>query len=102
MRKPGGSIANPNAAGAGQPATIPNPGHSIPAICEKRMILAAFTAKIYQSIGRNIDQHTMNRARLKKFEAHQLLIEEHNDPEKLPVVSKTMGIVKAMDLVPSH
>ena len=102
VRKPGGSIANPNAGIAGQPAVIPNPGHAIPAICEKRLILAAFTAKIYRSIGRVINQNSMNRERLKQFEAHRLLIEEHDDPEKLPVVSKTMGIVKAMDMVPSH
>ena len=102
VRKPGGVIPNPNAGVAGQPATIPNPGHSIPAICEKRLILAAFTARIYKSIGRPINQTTLNRGRLKQFEAHRLLIEEHDDPEKLPVVSKTMGIVKAMDMVPSN
>ena len=27
---------------------------------------------------------------------------DHEDPEKLTVVSKTFGIVKAMDLVPGH
>ena len=54
VRKPGGAIPNPNAGEAGQPATIPSPGHSIPPICEKRMILTAFTAKIYRSIGREI------------------------------------------------
>ena len=44
----------------------------------------------------------MNRARLKKFDEHRALIEEHKDPEKLPQVSKTFGIVKAMDLIPGH
>ena len=29
-------------------------------------------------------------------------MDEHKDPEKLPQVSKTFGIVKAMDLVPGH
>ena len=49
-----------------------------------------------------IDPASMNRARLKKFDAHCVLMEEHKDPEKLPQVSKTFGIVKAMDLVPGH
>ena len=80
VRKPGGVIPNLNAGEAGQPATIPNPGHSIPAICGKRMILAAFTAMIYRSIGRVITQGSLNRERLKQYEAHRLLIEEHEDP----------------------
>ena len=102
IRKPGGTIPNPNAGAANAPATIPNPGFSISAICEKRLIAAAYTAKIYDMIGRNIDHHTMNRERLKLFDAHRLLIKQHEDPEKLPQVSKTFGIVKAMDLVPGH
>ena len=31
VRKPGGTIPNPNAGNAGGPATIPNPGYSLPA-----------------------------------------------------------------------
>ena len=34
-RKTGRTIPNPNAAAPGAPATILNPGFSIPAICEK-------------------------------------------------------------------
>ena len=102
VRKPGGTIPNPNAAAPGAPATIPNPGFAIPAICEKRLISAAYTAKMYSMIGRDIDNNTMNRARLKKFDAHKRLIDEHQDPEKLPQVTKTFGIIKAMDLVPGH
>ena len=44
----------------------------------------------------------MSRIRLKKYDAYRLLVEQHEDPEKLPVVSKTFGIMKALDLVPSH
>ena len=102
VRKPGGTIPNPNAAAPGAPANIPNPGFAIPAICEKRLIAAAYTAKIYAMIGREINIHTMNRERLKKFELHKKLVDEHEDPERLPQVSKTFGIIKAMDLVPGH
>jgi len=40
--------------------------------------------------------------RLKAFERHSILMNHHEDPEKLPVVSKTFGIVKAIDIVPGH
>ena len=102
VRKPGGTIVNPNANVAGAPATIPNPGYSIPAISEKRLIAAAYTANLYDMIGRDITVNTMSRSRLEAFEKHHALIKEHEDPEKLPMVSRTFGIVKAMDLVPSH
>ena len=81
VQKPGEIIPNPNAAAAGAPATIPNPGYSIPAICEKRLVSAAYTARIYEMIGQMIDPASMNRARLKKFDEHRILMEEHKDPE---------------------
>ena len=102
VRKPGGIIPNPNAALPNAPATIPNPGYSIPAICEKRLIAAAYTARTYDMIGRSITVDTMSRARIKKYEAHRELMEEHQNPEKLQTVSKTFGIIKAMDQVPTH
>ena len=42
MRRPGGTIPNPNAAVAGQPATIPNPGIPISLMAENRLVLAAY------------------------------------------------------------
>ena len=60
VRKPGGTIANPNANVAGAPATIPNPGYSISAISEKRLISAAYTANLYDMIGRDITALAMS------------------------------------------
>ena len=98
VREPARMIPNPNAAAPGAPATILNPGYSIPAICEKQLVSAAYTTRLYEIIGRTINPVSMNRASLKKFNEHQVLMEEHKDPEKLPQVSKTFGIVTAMDL----
>ena len=53
-------------------------------------------------IGRDIDSTSMSRARLKEFDARKRLIDDHEDPERLPQVSKTFGIIKAMDLGPGH
>ena len=103
VRKPGGTIENPAyVAGGDQPEQIPNPGFAIPAICESRLKIAVYAAKIYDMIGRDLTQAALNRARLRLWENHRQLVEEHEDPEQLPSVSKTFGIVKAMDLVPNH
>ena len=102
VRKPGGTIENPHAADAGQPDVIPNPGHQIPAICEKRLVSAAYTSRIYKMIDRDVTPQSLSRIRLKKYEAHRALVEQHEDPEKLPVASRTFSIMKALDLVPSH
>ena len=58
--------------------------------------------KTYDMIGRYINQKTMSCIRLRKFEEHKLLIKENGDPEKLPVVRKTFGNIRGMDLFPSH
>ena len=98
VRKPGGLVVDPNDPNR----LVVNPGFNIPAISEKRLKWAAYGAKIYRLIGRPLSYDALNRDRLKAFERHLILVDEHEDPEKLPVVSKTFGIIKAMDLLPSH
>ena len=98
VRKPGGQIPDPNNVGQ----VIPNPGFNIPAICEKRLQLACYAARTYALINRGLSQDGLSRARLKLFEQHEKMVKEHVDPEKLPSVDKNFGIVRAMDLLPSH
>ena len=98
VRKPGGNIPDP--ANPGQ--FIPNQGHSISAISERRMKQATYVAKIYNLINRVIDLNTMSRDRLRMYDEYRKMIKEHEDPERLPEVSKSFGIVKAMDLIPAH
>ena len=47
-------------------------------------------------------QDTLSRIRLKLVGQLSKLIEEHGDPIKLLSVDKSFGIVRAMDLLPSH
>ncbi len=98
VRKPGGQIVDPSNAGQ----MITNPGFNIPAICKKCLQLACFAAKTYNLIGRSLSQDALNRDRLKIFEQHYKLVTEHKDPDKMPGIDKTFGIIKAMDLLPSH
>ena len=98
VRKPGGTIADPNDA----TRQIPNLGHSIPAIAEKRLKLACYGARIYRLLGRAITADGLNRDRLKLFEQHQATVKDHQEPENLPPVSKTFGIMKALDVLPNY
>jgi len=98
VRKPGGTVQDPN----DPTRTIPDPGFKVPAICEKRLKLAANGARIYRMINRPITQASLDRNRLKLFDQHLRLIEDHSEPEQIPQVSKTFGIMRAMDLIPSH
>ena len=98
VRKPGGMIVDPNDPNR----QIVDSGFHTPAICEKRLKWAACGARIYQMIRREINYDLLNRLKLKAFERHSILMTDHEDPEKLLVVSNTFGIVKVMDLIPGH
>ena len=97
-RKPGGSIPDPN----DPDRMILDPGFKIPSVCEKKLKLAANGARLYAKINRPITSEALDRTRLKLIEKHLKLVDEHTDPENLPQVSKTFGIMRAMDLIPGY
>ena len=87
VRKTAGTVAqpgwappvpNPNNVQAPQ---VPRTGQTIPAMCEQRLALAAYSAKIYHSIGRAVNSNSMRRRRLTCFKSHKALIDNHNEPE---------------------
>ena len=90
IRKPGGTIANPDVGSPNAPAEIPNPGFSVLAICEKRLISAACIANVYDMVERDITSDTLSHACIKKYEAHHTLMDNHEDPERLQAVSRTL------------
>ena len=113
VRKPGGLIPDPNAPppavgrGArnqnqGPQAMIANPGFKIPAICERRMKDAAYTAKYYEMIGRGISSDSLSADRILEFKVLKELQKNHKDPDKFPVISKTFSITKALDALPGY
>ena len=108
VRKLAGTIPQP-----GWQALMPNPnnlqapqvlrtGQTIPAMCEQRLTLAAYSAKIYHYIGRPVNGTTMTRRRLACFKSHKAMIDNHNEPETLPEISKTFTIMKYLDQLPTH
>mmetsp|Transcript_9778 Transcript_9778/g.13827 ORF Transcript_9778/g.13827 Transcript_9778/m.13827 type:complete len:199 (-) Transcript_9778:383-979(-) len=98
VRKPGGTIKDPSDANR----TIPNPGCSIPAITEKRLKLSSYASKIYDILNRPPNADALSRNRLRLFEQYQTTIKEHKEPEQMQQVSKSFGIMKAIDIFPIH
>ena len=108
VRKPAGTMAqpgwvppNPNPNNLQAPQ-VPRTGQTIPAMCEQRLALAAYAAKIYHHIGRTVNSNTMTRTRLACFKSHKAMIDNHNEPESLPEISKTFTIMKYLDQLPTH
>ncbi len=98
VRKPGGTIV----VGEGDDEEeIPNPGHNIPVVAQSRLKLAAYGAGIFRSIGRPITQVTLSRSRLRALQVHRKIVENHEAPTKLPEVSKSNGIMRALENFPS-
>ena len=103
VRKPAGTqdqpgwiapAPNPNNITAPQ---VPRPGHSVPSLCEQRLKIAAYGAKIYEQIGREVTPIALNRIRLREFKNHQEMIANHSDPDPLPDLSKSFTIQKFLD-----
>ena len=92
---------NLNPGGAVAPQ-VPKPGLSIPVLCEQRLTLAMYGAYVYNSIGRTVETHILNRARLNKFKKHRATVDNHDDPETLPDISKSFTVMKFLDQLPTY
>jgi len=108
VRKPAGTVPQPGWVAPNPnpdqlvPPQVPRTGKVVPAICEQRLKLAAYGVAIYQSIGRGVDPTSLNRARLRAFKEHRTTVENHNDPEPLPKISKSYTVMKYLDQLPNY
>ena len=113
VRKPGGLIPDPNNQATSSTrrarnqdqipqVMIANPGFKIPAICENRIKDAAYTAKYYEMIGREISPESLSTRRIQEFKVLKELQKNHKDPNKLPVISKTFSVTKALGALPGY
>ena len=59
-----------------------------------------YRADIYEMIGHPIDPNSLSTNRLKQLKHHRTTIENHNNPDSIPEVSKSFGIVKAINMFP--
>jgi len=109
VRKPAGSIPQPDWIEPEpnpqnlRELTIPKTGQDIPTICEQRLTIAAYGAKVsYRSINRQISTVSLNRDRLRAFQRHQEMIKNHTESESLPEQSKTFTAQKFLDQLPTY
>mmetsp|Transcript_10468 Transcript_10468/g.14790 ORF Transcript_10468/g.14790 Transcript_10468/m.14790 type:complete len:230 (+) Transcript_10468:245-934(+) len=63
---------------------------------------ATYGAKIYNLIEHRITADGLSRVHLREFEDYYCVVDEHDDPENLPSISKSFGITKALDSLPAH
>ena len=71
-------------------------------MCEKSLKYAAYAAKIYVIIGIGITHYSMSRIHLRLLEDHAKLNKYYDDPENLPQVIRSSGIIEATDLAKSY
>ena len=111
VRKPAGTIDDPTWAAPGEVAEgdpipiapqVPKPGLAISAICEQRLVLGAYAASIYAKTGRPLDTAILNRQRLKEFKAHKSAVDNHQEPDSLPDISKSFTVIKFLDQLPTY
>lgn len=96
VRRPGGQIEDANGE------RVRNDGIAVPYLVEKRLKLACYAARYYTLVGRPIDASSMTWALISKFEAFKELQDEHKDPDDLPPVSKSLPILKWMEVFESY
>ena len=65
------------------------------------MVLTAYGAEIYETIRRPIDPNSFLMNQVKQLKHHKTTIENHNNPDSLPELSKTFGIMKSIDVLHS-
>ena len=98
VSKPGNIINDPNNLNQ----RITNPGHKITTIPKKNLKAKVYTKNIHSIIGRNINLNTISRIRLHLLENNSKIIEYNDYPKMLPAISWTFGIIKAIEIAPSH
>jgi hypothetical protein len=71
-------------------------------VVEKRLKNACHIARYFKLIGRLIDAASMTWQLISQFEAFKELQDEHTDPDELPPVSKSLPILKWIEVFESY
>lgn len=96
VRRPGGQITD------AQGNQVRDAGIAVPFLVEKRLKIACYAARYYKLVGRPIDATSMTWQLISQFEPFKEMQDEHSDPEDLPPVSKSLPILKWMEVFESY
>ena len=69
--RPGGTMANPSAAVAGQPAVIPNPGIAVSLRAENNLKLACFFIRYRERTSRNVVPGDITLDNIRALKVHK-------------------------------
>ena len=71
-------------------------------VTEKKLKLAVYAARIYNMIGRDVNENSLSASRLSYFDTYQKVLEQHVDAGEIPEVNKNNPIYKALNAVPTY
>ena len=81
VRRPGGTMVNPQAVVVGQPAAIPNPGLSVSLRAENNLKLACYFIRYRGRTSRTCDPSDITLANVRSLRGHKEWEEQHEDLE---------------------
>jgi len=96
VRRPGGQVTD------AQGNQVRDAGIAVPFLVEKRLKVACYAARYYKLIGRPINVTSMTWQLISQFEPFKEMQDEHSDPDDLPPVSKSLPILKWMEVFESY
>jgi hypothetical protein len=87
LKKPGGTIPNPNAGAQGAPALIPNPGFNVSIKAEENLKLAAYYIRHQKRINRPAMVAGITIDSVRRLRELRASEESHKDPTEKPVIN---------------
>ena len=76
-----------------------NRGFAVTGMTEIRLKQAIQAASFYDMVGRPVDAATLTRSRIKSMKAFYTIEDEHTDPKEMPAVSKTLPVLKWLEIL---
>jgi hypothetical protein len=84
VRRPGGSVPNPNAGGIGQPPTIPAAGENVSMMAEANLKLCGYFLRHQKRIGRTADYVAVTLDAVRQMKDLKESEKDHVDPTVVP------------------
>lgn len=81
VRRPGGTIDNPNAAVAGQPARIPNPGIAVSMRATNNLKLMCYFLRYKERTSRDVTAADITTDSIRRLREYKTWEEQHEDPD---------------------
>ena len=86
VRRPGGTIPNPNVVAVGVLSRIPNPGLVVPMRAVTNLKLACFFVRHQERTSRVLAPSTITLANVRNLRALRLKEMAHEDPTDVPII----------------